>query len=368
MKPKTISIIGGYGATGAVVARKLASETIHIINIVGRNMIKAYELANEIGKNTKYVQLDIFDESKLRNLCRKSDIIVNCAGPSAKIKDRIAIVAIKENCHYVDAGGYEFTYEMLKGNNYFSNIKTCCVFSAGWIPGIAEVLASYSDYLANEIFDQKENMNVFYGDRNVWSDIGLLDTIQYIKKNSLRDMSFVRSGKIKRLHFWGFTKKFDLPFGVGKQRGYLHLIPELKPFALNNTEYRIIKSYLVLFGWRTFLAMMKIYLFLNSEINAIETLKKAYRNEVDSKGVLGVSVVEITGLKGGVRQKLQTGIISNGGYTLTGLGCAATVILLLDEKIKAGVKYLPEAINATEFMEILNNWDVKVLKKISTNP
>jgi len=365
MNLKTISIIGGYGATGLVVAKKLTSQTKNTINIVGRDLVKAEKLVHEIGNNAKAIQTDIFDEAQLINVCQASDIIVNCAGPSIKIKDKIARVAIRENCDYIDAGGYEFTYEMLKNeNNYLKEKKLSCVLSAGWIPGIAEVLAKYADSLANAIFDKKESMVVYYGDRNTWSDAGLLDTIQYIKNNSLSGMAIVENGNLKKQFGLNFSKIFDLPFEVGKQQGFLHLIPELKPFAIYNQEYEQIQSYLVLFGWHTFLAMMKIKFLLNSETQCIKTLKQAYYKEIERKGTMGVSIAEIIGLNEGKKQKLQLGIINNGGYDLTGLGCAATVLLLLNEKIKPGVKYLPEAVNASDFMEILSIWGIKIFENI----
>lgn len=365
MNLKTISIIGGYGATGLVVAKKLASHTKNTIHIVGRDLVKAEKLVREIGNNAKAIQADIFDETQLVKVCQVSDIIVNCAGPSVKIKDKIARVAMRENCDYIDAGGYEFTYEMLKNeNNYLKENKLCCVLSAGWIPGIAEVLANYADSLANAIFDKKESMVVYYGDRNDWSDAGLLDTIQYIKNNSLSGMAIIEKGNLKKQFGLNFSKTFDLPFEVGKQRGFLHLIPELKPFALRNQEYENIKSYLVLFGWQTFLAMMKIKFLLNLETQCIKTLKQAYCREVESKGKMGVSIAEIIGLNEGKRQKLQLGIINRGGYDLTGIGCAATVMLLLNKNIRPGVKYLPDAVNAIDFMEILSNWGIKIFESI----
>ncbi len=363
MKEKIITIIGGYGNTGEVVANILSTKTEHKIIIAGRDVEKAQKLANQLGKNTKAVQLNIFDQVQLKNICHASDIIVNCAGPTVKIKDTVGRVAVQEGCNFIEVGGYDYiTKEFRSQNSQLIDNKLSYVLSSGWIPGMAEILPYYSDLRANEIFDKKESLFFYCGDRNNWSETGLLDTVRYSKKNSLEFMKIVKAGKIR--NSMGIMKSFNLPFGINKQLGCLHLSSELKTFALNHAEYSNIRGYLTLFGWSTFLTFMKITYFMHSDKKCMKAIANAYRKEVDEKGKLGLSMVEITGWKDGKRKKLQTTMISEGGYYLTGVGCAATVLVLLKNKLKAGINYMPEAIDTMEYVSILNDLGIKIFENI----
>lgn len=364
MRHKTISIIGGYGATGAVVTKKLSEESDFIINIAGRDLQKAKKLASEIGKNTTATQVNIFNKKELIQLCQTSFIIVNCAGPSSVIQDKIAQIALKECCNYVDVGGYEFTYDKLKINNeHIFKKDLSCILSAGWIPGVPEIMARYSDCEAKKVLDSRESMTIFYGDRNIWSENGLTDTIQYIKKNATRDMLFFKKGKAQHNLGVGFAKYFTLPFNNNRVLGFMQMIPELKQFASELSHYKKVKSYLVLFGWFTFLSMMQIKFLTRKQSRSNSILRKAYEKEI-KKGILGVSIVEIKGKKGDLSHTLQYGIINKGGYEMTGLSCAAAVLQVANGEARKGINYLPELINPEIFIKTLEKWDIKILKEI----
>lgn len=73
----------------------------------------------------------------LENFCSGCDIVINCAGPTYKIGDRIAVVANRNGSDYVDIFGggyleYQLYKECIEGKNYK-------IFAAGSMPGFSGI-------------------------------------------------------------------------------------------------------------------------------------------------------------------------------------------------------------------------------------
>ena len=360
-RKKNILIIGGCGAAGEVVTRLLSVNTDNVIFIADINFEKSKILAQQLRENIEAIELDIFNEAQLRNICQMSDIIVNCAGPTARIMDTVGKIAIQEECDYIEIGGYDYTNEEFRRNiTPYNNISY--VISAGWIPGISDYLAHYSDMRASEIFDRKENMLFLFGDRNTMSYNSLLDIVKYSQKDETGNMSMAKSGKIMKAI--NPIKSFDLPFGLKKQRGFTHMTNELRIFARNHAEYDQIKSYIISYGWNTYFTLMKIALLIRSDESCVRVLETAFQKEIDEKGKFGVAVVKISGFKDGKRMNLWTAIETTDNYFMTGAGCAATLILLLKQKVKKGFGYMSESIDVAEYTATLNKLGVKISEEI----
>jgi saccharopine dehydrogenase (NAD+, L-lysine-forming) len=360
MSTQVITIIGACGAAGEVVTRLLASNTENEINIADIHFEKAENLASQLRRGIKPIQLDVFNAEQLKNLCQVSNIIVNCAGPTVKIRDTVGKIAIQEECDYIEIGGYDYSDDKLR-NEMNLHPSLSYIISAGWGPGISDYLAYYADFRANQIFDNKEEMVFLFGDRGWWSYNGLLDTIRDIKKKAARSMSVAKAGKINKSI--SFTKSFDLPFGLNKQRGFLTMSPDLAAFALQNMHYKSIKGYLILFGWKSYFTFMKIALLWRSDEKCIRALGGAYQREVEQKGKFGAVQVAISGWKDGKKLKLWTGIESTEGYFMTGAGCAATVLLLLKQKVRKGFGYMSESVDALEYANTLHKLGIVIQEK-----
>lgn len=97
---KKIGILGASGTIGYLVC-KLLQERYEIIGGCRKN--------NENFKNLKnftWQKADLYDNESIKEFCRKSDVVVNCAGPAGSIKDRVALVAQKEKKPYIDASDF----------------------------------------------------------------------------------------------------------------------------------------------------------------------------------------------------------------------------------------------------------------------
>lgn len=117
-----IGIVGGYGAVGSAAAAQLAAWHPGPVVLGGRDPARAD------------VALDLADGDALGAFCARFPIIVNCAGPSATVRDRVARAARAAGADYIDPGGDDAVHELLTGTG---NVT---VLSAGMLPGLTGLL------------------------------------------------------------------------------------------------------------------------------------------------------------------------------------------------------------------------------------
>lgn len=162
-RPVTFGIVGGYGATGRIVASELRRSGDGEILIGGRDLAQAQALAAEFDSRASAAQLDILDVHSLDDFCRRCSIIVNCAGPVILLQDRVAQAALRQRCHYIDAAGMSLVKErMLPRIREIENLGLSFVISAGWMPGISESLPAYAHSQACTRMDSIESLTVYF--------------------------------------------------------------------------------------------------------------------------------------------------------------------------------------------------------------
>jgi len=141
----TFGVIGGSGSTGEAVAKELRRSTDKAILIGGRNLAKLDAVAAELGGAVSAIRLDVRDPRSLEEFCGRSSIVVNCGGPVFELQDMVAQVALRTRSHYVDVAGLTLVPEaMMPHDQEFSDLGLACVMSAGWLPGMTELLPAYS--------------------------------------------------------------------------------------------------------------------------------------------------------------------------------------------------------------------------------
>ncbi|MCE7007288.1 saccharopine dehydrogenase NADP-binding domain-containing protein [Kibdelosporangium philippinense] len=116
---------------------------------VGRHVVELLRDAGElrVGGRTldtlppahERVQVDIDDPASLKEFCAGLSIVVNCAGPSYAVKDRVANAALAVGADYVDLGGDAPAHEALTASGAVTPGRTV-VLSAGTVPGLSVLL------------------------------------------------------------------------------------------------------------------------------------------------------------------------------------------------------------------------------------
>src|ERR1700690_3657868 len=153
----TFGIVGGYGATGRIVASELWKCCAGEILIGGRDLTKGKTLAAESEGRASAVHLDILDAHSLNDFCSRCSIVVNCAGPVMALQDRVAQAAFRRRCNYIDAAGMSLVKErLLPHRQEIEDLGLSFVVSAGWNPGISELLPVYADAQARAKMDTIE--------------------------------------------------------------------------------------------------------------------------------------------------------------------------------------------------------------------
>jgi Saccharopine dehydrogenase NADP binding domain len=172
----TFGIVGGYGATGRMVASELWKSCNGEFLIGGRDLAIGKVLAAEFESRVSAACLDVLNVHSLDNSCSRCSIIINCAGPGMVLQNRAAQAAFRRRCHYIDAAGMWFVKErMLPHSREMEDLGLSFVVSAGWMPGISELLPVYADAKAWAKMDTIESLTVYFGDSSEWSTNALRD-------------------------------------------------------------------------------------------------------------------------------------------------------------------------------------------------
>ncbi|MEH2080289.1 MAG: saccharopine dehydrogenase NADP-binding domain-containing protein [Nostoc sp.] len=350
-----IGVIGGYGATGSVVVNELLKQTENQLIIGGRNIDKAQQFSEKKGQRVLAKYVDVYDDKSLAEFCQDCGIIINCTGPGYHILDRVAQAAFKHKCHYIDTSGEEKVLESL--SHHQDEMKTLgltFLLSAGWMPGLSEVMPIYADMLAEKEFDSVESLDLYFADASKWSMTGTIDQLEFIYQNrngvSLDFSNYVKNWKSKNVAIKS-SQFVTLPNPLGIQKVYLYYFENLKKFTAKKSYP--VKSYIAWLNWKTFITVLYIKFFLKrNQEKAAKTFRKLYEKTNKVRGGNGGFIVVI--VKGKKQNKIQNLIVTlfeRRHYWLTGIVPAIAARMLLENQISTtGCHYLGDAVNATDFM------------------
>ncbi|MFL5885645.1 MAG: saccharopine dehydrogenase NADP-binding domain-containing protein, partial [Thermoleophilaceae bacterium] len=176
-----IGVAGAYGATGALVVGRLARTTDHDLLVGGRNADRSAQLAAELGDRASARAVDVMRPDSLAEFCDACDLLVNCAGPSHLVRDRVARVAVERRTDLVDVGGAELVFpELTRSWDDPARAGVTVIVDAGWIPGLSGVLAHAVTARAREAMTV-ERLDMVYGDASAWSDTATLDIVELVR-------------------------------------------------------------------------------------------------------------------------------------------------------------------------------------------
>ena len=353
-------IVGGYGATGRVVVSELWKSCEGKILIGGRDLAKGTALAGELGNRVSAAHLDVLDGRSLDDFCSQCSIIVNCAGPVLVLQDRVAQAAFRRNCHYIDVAGLTFVKErMLPHSREIADLGLSFVVSAGWMPGISELVPVYTNAQARAQMDTIESLTVFFGDSGEWSDNALRDAAWYVRQAGLRSPTYFHRGERSRAKMSAASRNIDLGDPIGRGRFTLVSLPELDEIGRRLADCDVfIYSYLS--GLRTAAAAMLIALLPLPEQFGVRLFRNIFRR--NRLPVDGFAVAQVHGRSQGRRFALTTQIVyrERRDYWMNGLVPAIVGRMISEGKfVRPGVNFLAEAVDPITFMAELNKAGVE---------
>ncbi|MEM1255612.1 MAG: saccharopine dehydrogenase NADP-binding domain-containing protein [Cyanobacteria bacterium P01_H01_bin.21] len=356
-KTRTIGVIGAYGQTGVVVVSELLKRTDCTLLIGGRDAQKVHHLVQVMGERVIGKVIDINDKKTLSEFCASCAIVLNCAGPSYSVLDKVAQAAKEHGCHYVDPGGYDYVLEKIQADQTeIADKNLSFLLSAGWMPGLLEIFPMYVEVSAAQYFDQLNSLDIYYGDPSAWSTVGALDQVDLIQRYSHKSTGIFSYGEWKPKSLLSAAPTVVLPQPLGKQRVFLQALPEIKQFAAQRDFYQRIGSYVGLVSTSTLLTSLYIKLFMKDKpLPAARRLQAAYKNDFErSQRIGGFIVATIDGFKDQQPHRVVGTLLEKMHYWITGLVPAIAVEMLLNEKItKRGCYYLHEVVDPQYFMSEL---------------
>ncbi|MFO7594776.1 MAG: saccharopine dehydrogenase NADP-binding domain-containing protein [Desulfocurvibacter africanus] len=230
MKTLRIGIMGGRGRVGSECLDYLLRETSHDIVIGGRTRPEEESLWNRDGGRVSFLQGDLTRNDYLAGFCGACDIVVNCAGPSALIKDRVALAALEQGAHYVDPGGHNPLYHALTARRGELEAKRLIfVLATGILPGLSELFPIHE---TGSRFDVIDSLDYQYIGRDRWTRASAYDIAWGVGNIGHGEASLVyENGQPKEVNLLTSGITVRLPPPLGKQKLYPVFREELREFV-----------------------------------------------------------------------------------------------------------------------------------------
>jgi saccharopine dehydrogenase-like NADP-dependent oxidoreductase len=210
-------VIGGCGSTAKAVVKELLRSTDKRILIGARNLANAEAVAANLGVAASAVRVDIRDARSLGDFCGRSSIVVNCGGRVCELQDLVAQAALRMRSHYVDVAGLTVVREgMMPHHQEVGDRGLSYVVSAGWLPGMSELLPAYSLALAKTRMDAVQSMTIHFGDSGEWSNNALRDAAWYLRKFGRRRPGYIHNGRWVRARLSEVLVEKDIGSPMGR--------------------------------------------------------------------------------------------------------------------------------------------------------
>ncbi len=169
----SLPVIGIAGASGSVGAGALAC----LVGEQGHYELRAAYHTHPPGdidehKSVRWHQLNVYDEASLAQFCSGCSVVLNTAGPSSLIGDRVARAADHAGADYVDAFGGRLLVDQLQANPLSTSRRV--IHSAGIYPGLSELLPRW---LARTQFDSVYGLHGWSGGREACSASAAIDVL-----------------------------------------------------------------------------------------------------------------------------------------------------------------------------------------------
>lgn len=356
MPPRfTFGIVGAYGATGRAVASELLKSSDSGLLLGGRDPAKLEPLAAELGTRVSPARLDVLDAHSLDDFCARRSIIVNCAGPVTLLEDRVAQAALRSRCHYIDPAGMSIVKErMLSHAREIADLGLSFVVSAGWAPGLTELLPVYAYAQAKSRMDSIESVSVYSSDSGDWSDSALHDGVSFLRHAELTKPGYFHKGEWVRAKMSEASRKFDLGDPIGRRRFSLFSMPELAEVGRRLTDCNFL-SYSYLSGFRNAIAAIMIAILPLSEKSGVRLLHGMFRR--NRLPVAGFVVAHVVGRAAGRPATLKARITFDTGrdYWMNAVALATVARMIsVGKGVQPGVHYLSSAVDPVACMAELS--------------
>ncbi|WP_330985438.1 MULTISPECIES: saccharopine dehydrogenase NADP-binding domain-containing protein [Enterobacterales] len=135
MTMQRIAILGASGGIGHFVTQWLA-ELGYPLRLGARQPLSLRSLALRYA--AQWQTVDLWHDDALRRFCAECSLVINCAGPSYQVLDRVANAAAEAGADYIDVSGDGPAWQLLRQRTPVAGWRA--VLSAGMLPGLANLV------------------------------------------------------------------------------------------------------------------------------------------------------------------------------------------------------------------------------------
>ncbi len=228
---KRIGLIGSTGRVGQVLLKALLRDPEITVLAGCRDPDRRQPPdPGHVGQRYQVHKLNVFDEQKLLSFCRDVDLLINCAGPSGVLLDRVLVTAARLECPVLDPGGYDPVLSRLDAlARQAGRHAAPIVVGAGLFPGLSGI---YPRWLAESEDRVPDRLDVFYAGTDEWGPSSAWDIIHSTSDfGANRPPSYYDGGKLRAVPIYRAFRRVELPFPVGRVRGMLLYTEELGRIA-----------------------------------------------------------------------------------------------------------------------------------------
>jgi hypothetical protein len=138
-----VGVLGATGSVGRAALAELHAMGFTNLRLGGRRTVELHAAAGELDGPAAAFTVDAADPESLRAFARGCSVVLNCAGPTYRINDAVAVAALSEEAHYVDVAGDDPAAEKLTAKGLPAGDRSV-VLSAGALPGLSSLLPRWA--------------------------------------------------------------------------------------------------------------------------------------------------------------------------------------------------------------------------------
>lgn len=322
----------------------------------GRDTDKLRGQYGELAKSAHLIKVDIFDDEALLAFCGECDVVINCAGPAKRIQDRVALAALRQKAHYVDAAGDERLYRQLMEHLPELEAKRLSfIVSAGIYPGLSEVLPAY---VSQTYFNEVEQLELFFAGAGDFSVSAAYDIVCSIEEGTGMGMAYCLNGEASKIS-GPFRQTYTFPLPAGKRDAYPVLNLEFLEMARRNRLrsawfYNTYPDRAMLAKFMTIKALQQ-YKTEEQKMTSARMLSEHYAASGSSGRSYAQYQLLAKGTKDGRKLELSSQLLYSGDWNrLSGIVAASTAQLVLEDGgAEPGCFFASQGVNPGRMIEAL---------------
>jgi hypothetical protein len=337
-----IAVLGGYGAVGEAALHALTQRLPGLTaRIGGRQEAPAAALLDKLDIAGEVRAVDLRDGRSLAEFCRGARLVLNCAGPSYQVVDRVAWAAVAAGADYVDPGGDEPTSDALHRLGTFTGTA---VLTAGMQPGLTGLLPRH---LARSMSDPHA-LTAYVGTMDRLTPAGAADYLLSLSGPYGSALAAIRNG-IRAERALEPRTDIEPPYAGRRLDAYPYLSNESQALA-RDIGLSEVDWYNVFEGGAHMLACLgRLQGAMRGESGLVEAaaeLSRAAALDLFGKEPFQYMLFEVAGRHHGMPATRSLVLTAKDTYALTGLVSALAALDVLDGRIEPGIHFAATVLDA----------------------